>query len=183
MTQHDAASFSALVDQQLEAAQRGLDALLALPSGASAEEVSATFDRIGREIGEISGLAELFSSVHPDEAVREGAEVASQKISAFVTELNLHRGAYERFADLDVGDDLPGDVRRYVEHALRDYRRSGVDKDDATRERVRALQEELIHVGQEFDRNIMAGGRTLRIAEGHAALAGLPAASIAGPPG
>ena len=50
MTQHDAASFSALVDQQLEAAQRGLDALLALPSGASAEEVSATFDRIGREI-------------------------------------------------------------------------------------------------------------------------------------
>ncbi len=182
MNQHDAASFSALVDQQLEAAKGGLEDLLALPSGASAEDVSRTFDGIGREVGEVSGLAELFSSVHPDEAVREAAEVASQRISAFVTELNLHRGAYERFAELDVEEDLAADVRRYVQHALRDYRRSGVDKDDATRERVRALQEELIHVGQEFDRNIMAGGRTLRLAEGHAALEGLPADFLAAHP-
>ena len=93
MTLHDAASFSALVDQQLDAAQRGLDALLELPSGATAEEVSSTFDGIGKEIGEVSGLSELFSAVHPDEAVREAAEVASQRVSAFVTELNLHRGA------------------------------------------------------------------------------------------
>jgi len=182
MTQHDAASFSALVDQQLDAAQRGLDALLELPSGATAEEVSSTFDGIGKEIGEVSGLSELFSAVHPDEAVREAAEVASQRISAFVTELNLHRGAYERFANLDLEGEHSADVRRYVEHALRDYRRSGVDKDDATRERVRALQEELIHIGQEFDRNIMTGGRSLRLDEGHGALAGLPADFLAAHP-
>ncbi len=182
MTKHDAASFSALVDQQLEAAQRRLDALLALPSEATAEEVSTTFDGVGREIGEISGLAELFSSVHPDDAVREAAEVASQRISAFVTELNLHRGAYERFAGLELGDEVAADVRRYVEHALRDYRRSGVDKSDVVRERVRALQEELTHVGQEFDRNIMGGGRSLRIKDGHAALTGLPADFLAAHP-
>ncbi len=182
MTLHDAASFSALVDQQLDAAQRGLDALLELPSGATAEEVSSAFDAIGQAVGEVSGLSELFSAVHPDEAVREAAEVASQRISAFVTELNLHRGAYERFANLDLGGDLAADVRRYVEHALRDYRRSGVDKDDATRERVRLLQEELIHIGQEFDRNIMTGGRSLRVGEGHSALAGLPADFLAAHP-
>ena len=62
MNQHDAASFSALVDQQLEAAKGGLEDLLALPSGASAEDVSRTFDGIGREVGEVSGLAELFSA-------------------------------------------------------------------------------------------------------------------------
>ena len=182
MTLHDAASFSALVDQQLDAAQRGLDALLELPSGATAEEVSSTFDGIGKEIGEVSGLSELFSAVHPDEAVREAAEVASQRVSAFVTELNLHRGAYERFANLDLEGELSADVRRYVEHALRDYRRSGVDKDDATRERVRLLQEELIHIGQEFDRNIMTGGRSLRLDEGHGALSGLPADFLAAHP-
>lgn len=182
MTQHDAASFSALVDRQLEGARRGLDALLALPEDATAEQVAVAFDGIGREVGEISGLAELFSAVHPDEGVREAAEVASQRVSAFVTELNLHRGAYERFAGLSLGADTPEDVRRYVEHAIRDYRRSGVDRDDATRERVRQLQEELIHIGQEFDRNIMTGGRTLRVADGHAALAGLPADFLAAHP-
>ena len=182
MTQHDAASFAALVDRQLEAAGDGLDALLALPPGAGAEEVALAFDGIGRAVGEVSGLAELYSAVHPDGGVREAAEVASQRISAFVTELNLHRGAYERFAELDLEADLADDVRRYVEHAIRDYRRSGVDRDDATRERVRALQEELIHIGQEFDRNIMTGGRTLRVADGHAALAGLPEDFLAAHP-
>jgi thimet oligopeptidase len=37
---------------------------------------------------------------------------------------------------------------------LRDFRRSGVDKDDATRERIKALNEEITAIGTEFDRNI-----------------------------
>ena len=40
MNLHDAASFSALVDRQLEGARRGLDALLSLPEDATAEQVA-----------------------------------------------------------------------------------------------------------------------------------------------
>lgn len=182
MTQHDATSFSALVDARLAAARSGLDALTALPGDASAEDVCSTFDEIGRDMGEVAGLAELFAAVHPDEAVREASEVASQKIAAFGTMLGLHRGAYERFARLEITDALAAEVRRYVDHTLRDFHRSGVDKDEATRETIRKLQEELVQIGQEFDRNIMTGGRTLQLVDGHAALVGLPADYLASHP-
>jgi thimet oligopeptidase len=63
---------------------------------------------------------------------------------------------------------------RLHERALRDFRRSGVDRDEATRARLRALQEELVAIGQEFDRNIVEGGRELVIQDGARGLAGLP---------
>ncbi|MEM9380121.1 MAG: M3 family metallopeptidase [Planctomycetota bacterium] len=174
MTNHDSSSFAELTDARLRAAEERLDALLQLPEDAAPEAVCDLFDGIGREIGEVGGLSELFAAVHPDVSVREAAEDASQRVAAFATTLSLHRGAYDRFARLDVPGDAGADVKRYVEHTLRDYHRSGVDKDDATRDTIRRLQEELVQIGQEFDRNIMTGGRTLRLADGHAALAGLP---------
>ena len=35
-------------------------------------------------------------------------------------------------------------TQRYVKNVLRDFRRAGVDKDQPTRERVRALKDELV---------------------------------------
>lgn len=182
MTNHTASSFASLVEAQLGAAEAGLAALHALGDGAPASEAVTLFDGIGKAVGEVSGLAELFSAVHPDGAVREAAEGASQRIAAFSTNLGLDRAAYERFAAIELAPDAPDDEKRFVEHTLRDFRRSGVDKDEATRDRIRALQEELVEVGQQFDRNIMTGGRTLRIEEGHAALAGLPEDFLASHP-
>ena len=53
-------------------------------------------------------------------------------------------------------------TRHYVERTLRDFRRAGVDRDEATRARVRELCEELVAIGQEFARNIRADTRTAR---------------------
>ena len=51
-------------------------------------------------------------------------------------------------------------TQHYVEQTLRDFRRAGVDKDEATRARVKALHEELVKLGQEFDANIRQDVRT-----------------------
>lgn len=174
MTDHTPESLEALLDERLAAARAQLASLHALPPGAPADEVARTFDGIGRALGEVYGLSEIYAAVHPDEGVRTAAEGASQRIQAFTTELGLDRRAFEAFERLELPSDADPNLARFVEHTLRDFRRSGVDKDEAGREEIRALQEQLTRVGQSFDRNIMAGGRTLRLAEGHAALAGLP---------
>ncbi|NOT29868.1 MAG: Zn-dependent oligopeptidase, partial [Planctomycetes bacterium] len=88
-------------------------------------------------------------------------------------------GLYERLAGLDAATLEDPVAARFLRHALRDFRRSGVDRDEATRARVRALQEELVVVAQEFDRNIVTGGREFVIQEGVAGLAGLPADFVA----
>lgn len=172
--QHTAASFSKLVDTRLASATQHLEEIRSLPQDASAETVARTFDAIGGELGAVTGLAELFSAVHPDEGVRTAAEEAIQRTSAFASDLSLDRSAYEPFSRLDLTQEMAPDVRRFVEHTLRDYRRGGVDKDDATRGRISELQEKLVQTGQTFDRNIMTGGRTLRLENGHADLVGLP---------
>ena len=172
--QHTAATFSKLVDTHLAGATGHLEAVRNLPSDAAAETVARSFDAIGAELGAVTGLAELMSAVHPDEGVRTAAEEAIQRTSAFASDLSLDRSAYEPFSRLDLDQEMTGEVRRFVEHTLRDYRRGGVDKDDATRARISELQEKLVQTGQAFDRNIMTGGRTARLENGHGDLEGLP---------
>ena len=55
---------------------------------------------------------------------------------------------------------------------LREFRRAGVDRDEDTRKKVRALNDELVTIGQEFDRNIREGAKKVPFAP--AELAGLP---------
>ena len=59
---------------------------------------------------------------------------------------------------------------------MRDFRLAGVDKDEATRKRIKELRDELVVIGQEFARNIRDDKRTV-IANSVAELDGLPADS------
>ena len=60
----------------------------------------------------------------------------------------------------------------FFQTTLRDYRRAGVDRDDATRAKIKALQDELVKIGQQFDMNIAADVRKLQL--NAADLDGLP---------
>jgi thimet oligopeptidase len=151
-----------------------------LPADASSEALAAAFDGIQAPLDGVQGAVHLMGRVHPDAAVRAAADEAEQELAAFQTELSLDRGVHARLN----AAPLPADplARRLVEHALRDYRRSGVDRAEPERVRIRALNEELVKTGQEFDRNIISLGRSLRIPEGHEGLRGLPADFIAAHP-
>jgi thimet oligopeptidase len=115
--------------------------------------------------------AELISVSHPDPAMREAADAGRQALAKVATDLSLDRDLYDVMAALDTTSFEHG-TRHYVDRMLLEFRRAGVDRDDATRARVRELQEELVAIGQDFDRNIRTDTRTARLAP--QALAGLP---------
>jgi thimet oligopeptidase len=114
--------------------------------------------------------------------VRDACEALEREIAELRTQLALDREVYERLAALDPAAVPAGEPRRLLTHALRDFRRGGVDRDEATRAEIRRHQEELVRIGQEFDRNIVEGGREFVIAEGAAGLAGLPDDFVAAHP-
>ena len=177
-------SFQREVRARLTEARAALTRFRALGLGKPFEEVVAAFDRIGWPLNGVGGRVGLFSAVHPDPALRDAAEELERELSSFGTELSLSREAYDRLAALRSADAPDDTARRFLEHALRDYRRSGVDRDEAVRVRVRELQEELVRIGQEFDRNIVLDVRRLEFEDGAAALEGLPADFVrAHPPG
>lgn len=136
-----------------------------------AEEVLRRWNDISIAISNVASVASLFSEVHTIESVRTSAEQAMQDVQKLETDLSLDRQLYEVFAAVDAtGLDAPS--RRLLDKTLLDFHRGGVDKDDATRQRVKELSERAILVGQEFSKNIRDDVRTLKVAPEK--LAGMP---------
>jgi len=169
----------------LKSAAAARDRFVALPAGTPFLQAVDAFDALGHDLNTVTGAAGLFFQVHPLLAQRERAAAVEQDISRYATDLSLDRAVYERLAalDLDSAEAKAQPIaRRLVEKALRDFRRAGVDRDEATRKRVVALREELVLIGQEFSRHIAGDVRSITIPEGRAGLAGLPEDWIASHP-
>ncbi len=149
-------------------------------------EGARTVDNTVRIMAEIdilldAGLnyAELMQSVHPDEGMRKAAEVGHQKLAKVASNLELDRELYDSFDALERELEEPDAIlKRYLTHTLRDFRRAGVDRDEAIRDRIREINEALVLFAQEFNRNIRNDTRfvTTRSADD---LLGLPADYIA----
>ncbi len=116
-------------------------------------------------------VAGLFSNVHPDEQVRTRAEKAEQDAHKLLTEIGLDRDLFDVLAGVDP-ERLDDGGRRVLTLSLRDFRRAGVDQDEAVRERIRALAERETEVAQAFSKNIRDGVRTVLLEP--AQLEGLP---------
>ncbi len=171
-------------EEALAAARSGIERLKALPAPRKAREALEIFDEATAALSDASARASVARHSHPDEAMRQAAETSEQEVEKLSTEISLDRSVYDVLASLDVSQEDAA-TRKWVEKLLRDFRRAGVDRDEATRARVKALQEELVRIGQEFDRNIREDVRTVELPP--AALIGLPAdyvrAHMPGPDG
>ena len=178
----DSAGFAASVREALSRCRENVAAFVALPDTTPFAERLEAFDRLTGPLNELGGRAGLYIHVHPEAEVREVCEGLVQELSAFGTELSLNRELFDSLNGLDPKDASGPVEKRLLEHALRDFRRSGVDRDEATRERIRALREELVLIGQEFDRNIIMGGKEFVVQDGHAGLEGLPEDFLAAHP-
>jgi thimet oligopeptidase len=150
-------------------------------TGAPAAEVVEAWNDVNVALGNVFSTASLLANVHPDEAVRTQAEDAEQDAHRLLTELSLDRRNYDVLSAVDAGP-LDRQARRMLDKSLLDFRRSGVDRDDETRDRLRHLAERQTEVGQTFSKNIRDGVGRLRVAPER--LTGLPADFVAArPPG
>ena len=168
----DAASFNRAMDARLAHAVATLDKMLAVKAPRTIENTLRPYDDVLLELDAVSSQAQLIQSVHPNESLRQSAEKMSQKAGAFATDLSLNRGVYEALSSLD-GTNADAETKYYLTRTLRDFRLAGVDKDEPARKRIKALRDELVVIGQDFDRNIRTDLRTVT-AKSVSELDGLP---------
>jgi thimet oligopeptidase len=173
----DAATFTKLQDERLVRAQQTLDRMLAVKDKHTIENTLTLYDEVLTYLDAAGSQSGLIQEVHPDEAVRNAAEKASQKVEGFLTDLSLNRAVYDALSSMDLKGADP-ETRYYVEKTLREFRLAGVDKDEATRKRIKALRDELVLIGQEFGRNIRDDKRNV-VVDDPTELEGLPADYIA----
>jgi len=148
-----------------EAAERARADVRRFKSGAGLE----AYDEAFAALNDATARAEVARNASTDPAVREAAERADQLVQKLLTELALDRELYEALQRVEPDDEA---TRHYLRRDLREFRRAGVDRDDATRAKVKELNEELVRLGQEFSRNIRDDVRRVRLDP--AGLEGLP---------
>ena len=110
------------------------------------------------------GWASLMFQVHPDEAIRAAAGACKQKLAAFGNEVALDKAIYEQIDSVDLSAH-DGEAKRYVDRILKEFRRSGVDKNEATRNRLKAIYSKMVELGQTYQKNVLADVRKIEITD------------------
>src|SRR5256886_16648861 len=144
--------------RDMELARGRVARLKAMPSPRGLADALCAYDDAIGALSDASSRASVARNAHPSAAMRDAAERCEPEVDALSTELSLDRGIYEALRELDVSG-ADAQTRFYLHRVLRDFRRAGVDRDDETRARIRALNDELVRIGQEFSPNIRAGVR------------------------
>jgi thimet oligopeptidase len=156
----DIAAFEKIETDRLAAGQRAIDTLLAAKGPRTIENTLVPFDEAFREIGTAGYLAGLMEQVHPDASFRDHATAMLTKASAARTAIALNRDVYAALAALDLSK-ADAATRYYVQRQLLEFRLAGVDKDDATRARLKKLNDQATEEQSMFDRNISDGQKAV----------------------
>lgn len=177
----DQVTFENQVREALAACRRNVASFVERPSQGFSKDL-ADYDALFAPLSRLGGRISLYVRAHPEPAMREVCTQFEQELSELQTEVSLDRELYKRLQELKPTEEASLQERRLLAHALRDFKRAGVDRDEATRERLRELQQEMVVVGQEFNINIIQASTEFCIEAGHAGLAGLPEDFIAAHP-
>ena len=168
----DAAAFEKAENDRLKIAQSSVDEIVALKVSRTIENTLKPFDEAIRQLNTAIRFAYLMQNVHPDANFRDHSTEMFRKASAAQTALSLNRDVYRAIAELDLSAS-DAVTRYYVQRQLLAFRLAGVDKDDATRARLKLLNDQLAEQKSTFERNIADDQRTIEVT-GDSELEGLP---------
>lgn len=141
------------------------------------EPLEAAADRLARVWSPVSHL----HGVRDSAELRQVYEAALPKLSAYSSAYGQHRGLFEVYRQLAASPEFAGFEparRSAVEHALRDFRLSGIELDDADRERFRAIDARLSELCNRFAQQLLDATDAFELPVSEDRLAGLPEADV-----
>jgi thimet oligopeptidase len=168
----DVAAFERVENDRLAAAQTTIDQLVAIKEARTIENTLGLYDEAVRQLNSANYFSSLMEAVHPDAKFRDHAEAMTRKVSAAQTALSLNRDVYKALAALDLSQ-ADAATQYYVKRQLLEFHLAGVDKDDATRARLKQLNDQLTDEQSTFERTINDEKLSVTVKDA-SALDGLP---------
>ncbi len=149
----DPAVFEKRINEQLDLARKSIDQLLAVKGARTIQNTLEPYDQAVEALDTAGYQSYAMQIVNPNAAVRDRAQAMVQKVSAAATTLALNQSLYHALATLDVSK-ADSATQYYVKRTLLEFRLAGVDKDDATRARIKTLNDEITKYASQFERNL-----------------------------
>ncbi len=172
------AALEAWVQDRLRRADADVARVLGAKGARSVANTLRPYDDAVNELLLAVSQSSVIYGVGATRELRDKAQSLTQTANAAYTALNLNQGVYRALAALPSPAD--GATRHYLEHSLLEYRLAGVDRDDATRAKIKALQDKITALGLTFERAVHDDVRTT-VAD-KAQLEGLPPDYLASHP-
>jgi thimet oligopeptidase len=171
-TKPDVAAFEKMENDRLAAAQRAIDEMVGVKGKRTVKNTLVPYDEAIRQLNAANYFSQLMQQVHPETTFRDHATAMTTKVSSAQTGLSLNQAVYKALAALDLSQ-ADAATRYYVQRQMLEFRQAGVDKDDATRKRLKELNDKLTEDLSMFDRNISDGKISVEVTN-VAELDGLP---------
>lgn len=177
-TKTDAAAVAASVDMLT----RKCDEKIAAIINASAKQTTANtllaFDEILYEVGDLSSKLGLIANTFTDDAIRDAAFAASDKLSLYSTNIYLNESLYraiKKFAATKAATFRPTQ-KKFASDVIIMFEKNGMKLDTAERNQLEDINKKLIALGNQFDRNIAESKDSILFTA--AQLEGIPANTI-----
>ena len=166
------------VNERLRRADAHIARLLAVKGARTVANAQRPYDEAFNEIVLAVAESGVMYGVGATKELRDKAQALTQRANAALTALNLNQGVYRALSAVPTPAD--GATRHYLEHTLLEYRLAGVDRDAATRAKIKALEDKITESGLAFERTVHDDVRTT-LAD-PAQLDGLPSDYLASHP-
>ena len=158
----DAAAANAWVEHHLAASRACIKQLLAVTGPRTVDNTLVPYDRACWHLRMAGSQSGVMFMVHPLSDVRDAAQQLSQVIGVESVALSLNRDVYQALAALEP-TTADAATKYYIERALLGYRLSGVDKDEPTRNRIRALADQMTQLSMTFSRAVQDDVRQIPV--------------------
>ncbi len=161
------------VESHLESARAAVAQLAGVSGRRDVENTLRPYDRAAWHLRMAGSQAHVMFMVHPLAPVRDAVQALSQEVSAEAVALSLNQDVYRALEAVDASGEDEATLY-YLERTLLGYRLAGVDRDEPTRDRIRALADRMTELSMQFSRTVQDDVRRITV-ETPDELQGLPA--------
>ncbi|BCW84567.1 peptidyl-dipeptidase Dcp [Arthrobacter sp. NicSoilE8] len=171
--------YAEAIDAGLAAQLQEITAITGNSEPPTFENTAAAMERSGQLLARAAAAFFTLVSADASEKIREIETDVSPKLAEHQDAIYLNSGLYERFLAIDTSS-LDAASARLVEEYLKEFRQSGIQLDQSSQDRLRAINAELSRLGTDYGQRVKEGMKAAAVlVEDPAGLAGLSTEDIA----
>jgi thimet oligopeptidase len=155
--------------QAISEANASLKKIYAIPKGKhNFKNTVRAFDDLYNKMVMADGIMSIFSNASADSAIRTAGQEGEQALDKFIGELALDENLYNAFKNYALSTEakaLKGWQKKFLTESLQNFERNGFALDAAKRAELQKINNRIIEIGLEFEKNIAAYKDQLLVSE------------------
>jgi thimet oligopeptidase len=156
-------------DKAMSEGKLSLEKIYAIADGKhNFKNTIQAFDDLYNKVMMADGIMSIFSNASMDSAIRTAGQEGEQALDKFISDMGLDENLYKAFKDYSFSPEakqLKGWQKKFLTESLENFERNGFALSADKRLELQKINNRIIDLGLEFDKNIAAYKDQLLVSE------------------